>query len=137
VSFLLDTNACIALINGIPPAVRRHFDEAVARDEPILVSSIVQFELWYGIGKSGNPARNTDRLSAFLSGAFTIIDFDSEDARMAGMIRAELESEGRPIGPYDLLIAGQAMRHHVTLVTANQREFARIKKLEWVDWTTA
>lgn len=53
---------------------------------------------------------------------------------MAGMLRAELETAGRPIGAYDLLIAGQALRHNLTLVTANVREFSRVQNLLWQDW---
>jgi tRNA(fMet)-specific endonuclease VapC len=45
-----------------------------------------------------------------------------------------LEAAGKPIGAYDLLIAGQALRHSLTLITANCREFGRIKGLEWEDW---
>ena len=63
--------------------------------------------------------------------------FDDEDARVAGELRAELESIGRPIGEYDLLIAGQALRHKMTLVTANAKEFGRIKTLSWEDWSKA
>jgi tRNA(fMet)-specific endonuclease VapC len=61
--------------------------------------------------------------------------FDSEDAEAAGLVRADLETKGRPIGPYDLLIAAQAVRRNLTLVTANHTEFSRIKDLDWVDWT--
>jgi tRNA(fMet)-specific endonuclease VapC len=57
-----------------------------------------------------------------------------EDARFAGKIRAAIEAAGRPIGAYDLLIAAQAVRLKLTLVTANGREFAHIKGLEWEDW---
>ena len=60
--------------------------------------------------------------------------FDEEDARAAGTIRAQIEAAGRPIGAYDLLIAGQAVRHKATLVTANAKEFARVKGLVWEDW---
>lgn len=60
--------------------------------------------------------------------------FEGGDAEIAGAIRADLETLGRPIGAYDLLIAGQAMRNKLVLVTANLSEFARIKALDWVDW---
>jgi len=50
------------------------------------------------------------------------------------VIRADLESIGKPIGAYDLLIAGQAIRNKLTLITANLSEFARIKELAWADW---
>jgi tRNA(fMet)-specific endonuclease VapC len=36
--------------------------------------------------------------------------FDEDDARTAGTVRAELEAIGKPIGAYDLLLAGQARR---------------------------
>jgi predicted nucleic acid-binding protein len=58
----------------------------------------------------------------------------SRNAEIAGTIRADLEATGKPIGAYDLLIAGQAMRNRLTLVTANLSEFARIKALTWTDW---
>jgi len=48
---------------------------------------------------------------------------DDEDARFAGIIRADLRKNGTRIGPYDVLIAGQALRHDLLLVTANVREF--------------
>ncbi len=45
-----------------------------------------------------------------------------------------MEAVGKPIGAYDLLIAGQALRHKLTLVTANAKEFGRVKGLVWEDW---
>ncbi len=55
-------------------------------------------------------------------------------ARAAGTLRAQLEAEGRPIGAYDVLIAGQALRRKLTLVTANVSEFRRVKGLVWQNW---
>ena len=62
------------------------------------------------------------------------MNFEEEDAKTAGAVRASLEAAGRPIGAYDLLMAGQALRNRVTLVTANAREFSRVKGLDWEDW---
>ncbi|WP_395016077.1 type II toxin-antitoxin system VapC family toxin [Dongia sp.] len=135
--FLLDTNACIDLINGRNHVVRDHLDGELAAGHAIHVSSIAAFELWYGVGKSTHRERNSERLRAFFKGPLTVLDFDSEDAETAGLIRAALESKGRPIGPFDLLIAAQALRRQATLVTANHAEFSRIKELDWVDWTKA
>ena len=67
-TYLLDTNACIALINGTEINVRRRFKRAVARESVILLSSIVAFELWYGVGKSQRKDSNTQRLETFLGG---------------------------------------------------------------------
>ncbi len=132
--YLLDTNACIALINGTPSAVRRRFQRASAKEATLLVSSLVAFELWYGAAKSQRTEANTQRLSAFLAGPLEWTSFDEDDAREAGALRAELEISGRPIGAYDVLIAGQARRRGATLVTSNVREFERVAGLKWEDW---
>jgi len=134
VRFLLDTNACIALIKNQPPAVRTRFEAALHSGSEILVSSVAAFELWYGVAKSERLAANTSLLETFFAGPVSLISFDDEDARIAGKIRADAEAAGKPIGAYDLLIAGQALRHKCTLVTANAREFSRVKDLDWKDW---
>jgi tRNA(fMet)-specific endonuclease VapC len=133
-TYLLDTNACIALINGTPTDVRRRFQRVVARKGVILLSSIVAFELWYGVAKSQRRETNTQRLETFVAGPLDWTFFDDEDARAAGTVRAELEAAGKPIGAYDVLLAGQARRRGATLVTSNVREFGRIPALKWEDW---
>jgi tRNA(fMet)-specific endonuclease VapC len=133
-SYILDTNACVMLINNTNYAVRERFNREVAQAD-IYVSSVVAFELWYGAFKSRKLKATSEWLQAFLSGPVQILAFDSEDAVMAGRIRAELESVGRPIGPYDLLIAGQALRRGMTAVTGNVSEFSRVRGLKWEDWS--
>lgn len=78
--------------------------------------------------------RNAERLAIFQD-SVQILPFDEEDARVAGGIEAELRSRGAPIGAYDILMAGQAVRRGLTLITANVREFSRIKGLQWKDWS--
>jgi tRNA(fMet)-specific endonuclease VapC len=132
--YLLDTNACIALINGKPTAVRSRLQKALAADAEVLVSSIVAFELWYGVAKSARPESNARLVETFFAGPVGLLGFEAEDAKVAGRVRATLESAGKPIGAYDLLIASQALRHQLTLITANGREFSRVKDLDWQDW---
>ncbi len=132
--YLIDTNACIALIDGSEANVRRRFQRVVARKSAVLLSSIVAFELWYGVAKSQRTDSNTRRLEAFFAGPLEWTLFDEDDARAAGAIRAELEAVGRPIGAYDVLLAGQARRRGATLVTSNAKEFARVRGLKWEDW---
>jgi tRNA(fMet)-specific endonuclease VapC len=130
---LLDTNVCIAAINGRPAAARARLDEAVARQGRASVSTITLFELRFGVAKSAQIAANTGRLDVFLS-SLRVLPFDEEDARIAGIIRAELERAGLPIGPYDYLIAAQAIHHGLTLITANVKEFARVSGLRLDNW---
>ncbi len=133
-SYLLDTNACIALINNKSPSVRSRLQKAIAADEEVMVSSVVAFELWYGVAKSARMEANSRLVETFFAGPVGMLPFDSEDAKVAGRVRAALEAIGKPIGAYDLLIAAQALRHQWTLITANVREFGRVKGLDWEDW---
>lgn len=135
-SYLLDTNACIALINGRPQSVRDRFASAVTAGETVFTSAVVIFELWYGVAKSTRSEANETRLSAFLAGPLELIEFDEEDAHVAGQVRARLEAVGKPIGAYDLLIAAQGVRRGAIVVTANGSEFRRVPGLKWEDWAT-
>jgi len=135
VNYLLDTNAVIALLKDQPPNVRNRLRRLVRRGVSIAVSTIVLYELWYGVARSQRRRENAERLRVFLSGNIDIARFDEDDAVTAGDLRAALEAAGTPIGPYDLLIAAQALRSSATLVTANVSEFARVRGLDWQDWT--
>jgi tRNA(fMet)-specific endonuclease VapC len=134
VNYLLDTNACIALINGHHDLIRTRFQQVVEAGHVMYISALVEFELWYGVAKSIRTEANTLRLEAFLAGPLNLLPFQEQDARVAGALRAALEAQGKPIGAYDLLIAGQAIRHNMILVTANVKEFGRVKNLVWEDW---
>lgn len=133
-AYLLDTNVCIVLINGTSELARKHFSKAVDSGEQIWVPSVAAFELWYGVAKSAQVDANTRRLKLFLEGSARVLEFAEDDARHAGEIRNTLERIGRPIGTYDVLIAGQALSRKLTLVTANAKEFGRVKGLAWEDW---
>lgn len=135
-TYLLDADACLALINGDPRRVRTRFQRASARGETIAVSAISAFELWYGAAKSARRRENMQRLETFFAGPIDLVPFEHGDARSAGNVRAALEAAGTPIGAYDVLLAGQALHRGATLVTANASEFARVAGLAWQDWAT-
>lgn len=132
-TYLLDTNACIAVINGRPPHVRERFRQERRNSEVALVSTITLFELWFGIAKSIRQATNVRQLLDFLP-TVEILAFDGEDARIAGDVRFALMRAGTAIGSYDLLIASQAIRHGLIVVTADVREFSYVPELRWENW---
>jgi tRNA(fMet)-specific endonuclease VapC len=134
-NYLLDTNVCIALLNENSPRTEARVMSELKAGSQLSVSSVSVFELWYGMEKSARRESNIRKLSAFLLNWVNTLALDAEDARAAGRIRVELESIGRRIGEYDTLIAGQALRHGMTLVTANVKEFGRVKNLSWEDWS--
>lgn len=133
----LDTNVAASAINRRPPTVRPRLRTAIDSGETLAISSIVLFELSYGVAKSEFRERNAAKLADFVSAFVQILGFEQEDAEQAGDIRARLERSGTPIGSYDILIAAQARRHDALLVTANVREFARVPGLRIEDWTTS
>ena len=126
--YLLDANAAIALLKGHVGFIA-HLKQHKPSD--VGVPSIVAHELFYGVYRSRRVVENLARVDAL---QFETLDFDREDARQAGQIRAALNAAGIPIGPYDVLIAGQALARDLTLVTHNLREFKRVAGLEVEDW---
>ncbi|MEX0704943.1 MAG: type II toxin-antitoxin system VapC family toxin [Planctomycetales bacterium] len=130
--YLLDTNVCVELI-------RRRSPQTLARlmSQPVVdvgVSTITVAELRYGAERSARPAQNQQALDQFLLPLDTL-PFDEAAADAYGHIRADLESQGLPIGSLDTLIAAQASAHRLILVTNNVREFARVPGLMVEDWT--
>jgi tRNA(fMet)-specific endonuclease VapC len=136
VTYLLDTNAVIAVLKNQPARVRDRLRRARSEGASIAVSSVVLYELWYGVARSERRSENAERLRVFLSADIGVLPFDEQDAKTAGDLRATLESAGRPIGP-SLLMAAQALRMGATMITANVSEFRRVDGLSWQDWTNA
>jgi tRNA(fMet)-specific endonuclease VapC len=126
--YLLDSNVVIGLAKRNPELTRR-----VAGTDPseIGISVIVMHELFFGAYKGRKVSAN---LQAIAELEFDVVDFNVEDARQAGQVRASLAAAGTPIGPYDVLIAAQALARDLTLITHNTREFARVGELKIEDW---
>lgn len=128
--YLLDTNAVIAVLNDANSTVATNLKSKAPRD--VALSSIVVHELYYGAFKSRRREQNVNLVDSLL---FEVLGFDKEDARQAGEIRGHLAAVGSPIGPYDVLIAGQAAARGLILVTNNIREFGRVPGLSVEDWS--
>jgi tRNA(fMet)-specific endonuclease VapC len=132
--FLLDTNAVIAVLTERLPAVASRLDDEIARGSKLLLSTVVLYELRYGIARSIRRDQSEAILNGFLELPIEITAFDAEDSAHAGDIRADLAVKGTPIGPYDVMIAAQARRRGAVLVTGNRREFDRVPGLIVTDW---
>lgn len=129
--YLLDTNICIYLIKQKPVQVIERL-QATAIGQ-VGISTITVAELEYGAAKSACRDRNKLALAKFLA-PFEIMPFTMTSTDIYGRIRTDLEKRGLPIGPYDLLIAAQAMAENLVLVTNNEREFSRIPELVCENW---
>ncbi len=129
-TFLLETNTLIYYFKGQGQVATRLL--ATPPGE-LSVSTVSLFELETGLRKSTDAAKRRQQLAAFIA-ACEVWDFDQPAAVASAEIRADLESQGLPIGPLDNLIAGIARARGATLVTRNRREFARVQGLMIVDW---
>ena len=132
--FLLDTNACIRILNGSSPRL-------VARlraHEPaeIRLAAVVRAELLHGARRSARAAENLRLLARFFE-PLVCLPFDDACAERYGQLRVELERAGTPIGPNDLLIAATALALDLVLVTHNVAEFSRVPGLRFEDWEAA
>ena len=126
--YLLDANAVIVLFKGNMGMVR-HVRQR--RTEDIGLSAIVLHELYFGAARSNHADANRARIDRL---AFERLAYTEHDALVAGELRAMLAEAGTPIGPYDTLIAGQALARDLTVVTNNTREYARVPGLRVEDW---
>ena len=133
----LDTNVVIAILTGRSPLARSLLVEARSSGVETCISSVVILELWYGVAKSARPKENEAKLLEFLDSPLECLSLDADDAKVAGILRAELERKGTPIGPNDLQIAGQAVARGLTVVTDNEREFRRVPGLPVLNWLRA
>lgn len=130
IKYLLDTNIVIYTIKNRPEQVREKFN---AHDGQMAISSVTLMELLYGAEKSTNPERNLKVVESFAS-RLEVLDFGAHAAQHTGQIRAELARSGRPIGPYDQMIAGHARSLGLIVVTNNEREFQRVSGLRAENW---
>lgn len=128
--YILDSNTLIYYFKNQGNVAQNL--EAVS-PENIVISTIVLFELQVGLAKSMSPTKRSQQLQQLLR-RVTLVPFDRDAALAAGTIRAQLEQQGTPIGPMDILIAGTAVALQGTIVTRNGREFSRIVGLPIVDW---
>lgn len=131
IRYMLDTNACIGVINGAIPSLRKRLLNH--RPSDLSISQIVYFELEFGICRSKQPQRNRQNLIHFLQ-YLQIANWSDTQSREAAAIRCELAEKGTPIGHYDTLIAGHARSLNTVLVTHNVREFSRVEGLALEDW---
>lgn len=128
--YALDTNLCIRVLRDRPPGLRTRFN---AHAEALCICDVVLYELLYGAERSRDAAGMRRAVEHFAA-RLTVLPFDSEAAAHTAEIRADLETRGCVIGPYDLMIAGHARSRGLVVVTGNLGEFNRVRGLLCEDW---
>lgn len=130
-TYLLDANVCIQIINNSSDELLKRFRES--SPVSLRLSSVVRAELTFVARNSSRAGENSRLIAAFWE-PFISLPFDDSAAEAYGIIRAELKRQGQLIGSNDLLIAATALAYDLTLVTHNTREFGRVPGLKLEDW---
>lgn len=126
--YLLDTTACIALIRRTKQVVDKIL--SVGEDNCV-VSEISIAELYYGAIKSSKQSHLND--VKLIMDLFEIVPI-FPSLKTYAQIKTDLESSGKRIDEFDLLIASSAIYNSMTLVSHNTKHFSRISGLKLEDW---
>ncbi|MHB1292152.1 MAG: type II toxin-antitoxin system VapC family toxin [Sulfuricella sp.] len=129
-AYLLDTNIIIAAMKGVPGIIGRLEKIPLSA---LILSPIVLGELEFGEEKSAQVEKNRARLASLIEN-IPAVPLDTGTSRHYGLVRADLEKKGTPIGANDLWIAAQALALGAVLVTDNVGEFSRVAGLEVENW---
>ena len=127
---MLDTNIVIYTIKNRPAQVRAAFKQ---HDNQMCISAVTLGELIYGAERSSQPERNLADIEGMVA-RLEVVPFEAHASVHFGQLRAELYRAGKPIGPYDMMIAGHARALGLILVTNNMKEFERVPGLRIENW---
>lgn len=128
--YMLDTNIVIYTIKNRPEQIREAFKR---HENQMCISAVTQGELIYGAARSSQPERNIADIEGLVA-RLEVVPFERHASEHFGQLRAELYCIGRPIDPYDMMIAGHARAMGLILVTNNIKEFAHLPGLRLENW---
>jgi len=134
VIYLPDTNVFSRYLRGEDEQIRKKLE---ANLRFCRLSSVVLSELEYGVAKRPDLTALRTRVTRLREIIADEADYTCADARFYGAVRAylaQLKPNAQPIGPYDLMLAAQAVRLGAVLVTNNTTEFTRVPGLALENW---
>lgn len=129
--YLLDTTVISDFTRGEPAVLSRL---KMAGKREVSISTVTAMEIEYGLLLNPARARKIEPVIRALLTDMTVFPYAFEDACATAAVRASLAKRGTPIGPFDLMIAGTALRRGLVMVTSNSNEFARVSGLNLEDW---
>lgn len=129
--YMLDTNTVSHLIKGNPAVARRLLSVSMAS---LCISAITEGELLFGLAKRPEATRLHTAVREFLR-RVDVLPWDSTVAEHYGVVRADMERQGKVLAPMDGLIATHALALGAVLVT-NDQAFSHVPRLLREDWTS-
>lgn len=132
--WLLDTCALSDVARGDRGTLRRL---RATPPDAIAISAVTVMEVEYGLARAASRAARLGDVMRSLMAAVAILPYGVQDAAASASLGAALEEKGRPIGAYDILIAGSALARGLVLVTSSVAEFERVSGLRIENWRSA
>ncbi|MGQ0655017.1 MAG: PIN domain-containing protein [Betaproteobacteria bacterium] len=130
--YFLDANVIVHIANDVPDSDRMYARIVEQPKGRVLLSAITAHEIRFMAVRAKAPAKQVARLQA-LAHDFPVIEFDLPAAHAAADVRAQLEAAGKPLGVYDMLLAGHARREGAVVVT-DDGGFKHVPGLHVENW---
>ena len=127
--YLLDSNICIHFLRGKYNVIEKLNEVGI---DNCAISEITLAELVFGAEKSDNPKKNHKLIEKFIGQLSILPIFDA--IQTYGKEKARLQSEGKMISDFDLLIGCTSIENELIMVTENVKEFERIKGIKIENW---
>lgn len=128
--YMFDTSMVGHIIKAHPTVIKRLLATPMTS---LCISAITEGELLFGLAKRPNAPRLQLTVREFLR-RVDVLPWDGSVAARFGMLRAEMDTQGMALGPFDLLIAAHALTLETVLVT-NNKAFEHVSRLQHEDWT--
>ena len=129
--YLLDATVVSDFTRGFPAVLARLKG---TNKGDTAICTVTAMEIEYGLMLNLARARKIEPMIRSLLQDLNVISYEPEDATATAAVRAALAKRGTPIGPYDVMIAGSALRRGLVMVTSNGGEFERVHGLLLEDW---
>jgi tRNA(fMet)-specific endonuclease VapC len=102
--------------------------------EQFQIAAITIAELWHGVERSTSAYRREREtfIRRFLE-LVRVLPYTKVTAIEHARIWAELESSGKMIGYYDIIVAATAVEHGSAVATFNKRHFNQVKGLKVIE----
>jgi len=123
--YLIDTTWIISYFRGEEKVISKLLS---LREEGLAVSIVSIAELYEGVFRSTDPARNEESLRDFLT-QVTVLEVNAEICKVFGRERAKLHKTGKPIGDLDLFIASTCLHHGLAILTSDEN-FEKVENLK-------
>ncbi len=107
---------------------------AVHSDDEFEIAAITIAELWHGVERATGAHRaKRERYVRMALDGMPIVPYTEATALVHARIGAALESSGKMIGPYDLIVAATALERGSAVATFNKRHFAQVRGLKVIE----